>query len=59
MIQNQRQVVVGNSAAIFDFAYKDLMRKLYPNQPDKRCGDLVLCAVYERLRKADKADVVN
>ena len=33
------------------------MRKLYPNQPDKRGGYLVLCAVYERLRKVDRADV--
>jgi len=33
------------------------MRKLYPNQPDKRGGDLVLCAVYEWLRKVDRADV--
>ena len=57
MIQNQRQVGVENSAVIFDFAYKEMMRKLYPNQPDKRGGDLVLCAVYERLRKVDRADV--
>jgi len=57
MIQNQRQVGVENSAVIFDFAYRELMRKLYPNQPDKRGGDLVLCAVYERLRKVDRADV--
>ena len=57
MIQNQRQVGVENSAVIFyDFAYRELMRKLYPNQPDKRGGDLVLCAVYERLRKIDRAD---
>ena len=46
MIHNQRQVGVENSAVIFyDFAYRELMRKLYPNQPDKRGGDLVLCAV--------------
>jgi hypothetical protein len=53
IIQNQRQV----GAVIFDFAYRELMRKLYPNEPDKRGGDLVLCAVYERLRKVDRADV--
>jgi hypothetical protein len=42
---------------LVDFAYRELMRKKYPNQPDKRGGDLVLCAVYERLRKGDRADV--
>jgi len=53
-ILNQRQISVENSTAIFDFAFVELMRRIYPNQPDKRGSDLVLCAVYERMRKVER-----
>lgn len=50
-ILNQRQVTITNSTEIFDFSFADLMRNVYPDQPDKRGNDLVLCALYERMRK--------
>ena len=56
-IINQRQVSGNNSTEIFDFAFVELMHRIYPNQPDKRGGDLVLCAVYERMRKFDRVQL--
>jgi len=50
-IVNQRDINVNNSIHIFDFAFGELMRQLYPDNPDKRGIDLTVCSVYEKIRK--------
>ena len=58
-IRNQREVVVGNSTEIFDFAFGEFMHRAYPDNPDKRGLDLTVCAVYERWRKLDNDHIQN
>ena len=53
-INNQRCVDVNNSTDIFDYAFGELMRRIYPDNPDKRGTDLTVTAVYERMRKIDR-----
>ena len=58
-IRNQREVVVGNSTEIFDFAFGEFMHRAYPDNPDKRGLDLTVCAMYERWRKLDNDHIQN
>ena len=58
-IRSQREVVVGNSTDIFDFAFGELMKRAYPDRPDKRGLDLTVCAVYERWRKINGDQIQN
>ena len=40
---------VDTSNHAFEYSYKVLMDQLYPEEPDKRTGDLVCDTVYERM----------
>ena len=51
-IGSQRDVHVNNSIDVFDFSFAELMRRLYPDTPEKRGIDLTVCSMYERIRKA-------
>lgn len=53
-ISNADDVTISNSASVFDFAYAILMNELYPGKEDKRTGDVVITAVYERMQKVRK-----
>ena len=50
-IGSQRDIHVNNSIDVFDFSFGELMRRLYPDNPEKRGIDLTVCSVYERIRK--------
>jgi len=49
LITSQMGITADNSREVFDYSYTDMMEDLYPNNPDKRIGDLVCDTVYERL----------
>ena len=43
-----------NGTDVFDNAFGELMRKTYPDNPDKRSTDLPDTAMYERIRKINR-----
>jgi hypothetical protein len=51
---SQRCVDVNKSIYEFDYAFGELMRRIYPDNPDKRGIDLTITAVYEIMRKIDR-----
>ena len=53
-----RMLFAHNANEIFDLAFQTLIGFLYPNEPDKRGGDLVLSTLYERWRKTEFNNVL-
>ena len=51
IITKVSDINIDTSRSVFDNAYRMLMELLYPDEPEKRKGDLVLDAVYERMRE--------
>ena len=56
VIQRQADILLDNNSEVFDYAYTELIKIIYPGELDKRSGDLVCDSVYERAAKVLRAE---